>query len=99
MWFDAELPILLRFVADPPGRPSEVFAEVTDLRIGSVGSYPIEHGLLNKRLDVLDDVPADAGEMLRRIRSAVPDVRTLQLRSWDGQGGFAKRLGPLLSGA
>ncbi|WP_410790545.1 hypothetical protein [Kribbella sp. C-35] len=91
MWFDAELPILLRFSPETTGDlPPETFAEVTELRVGSTGPYPVEHDLLSQRLHVpLAPTPADADGLLRRIRSAVPDAISLQLCAWDGDGTVA----------
>ena len=94
MWFDDELPILLRFSSgSSASAPPEIFVEVREIRVGSVGPYPIEHDMLREPLHVpLERVPADAGGVLGEIRGAVPELRSLQLCSWDGDGAFVARI-------
>jgi hypothetical protein len=91
MWFDAELPILLRFSAETTGdKPPEIFAEVTELRVGSTGPYPVEHDLLDQRINIpLAPALADGDGMLRLIRSVVPDAISLHLCAWGGDGTVA----------
>ncbi|WP_328992092.1 hypothetical protein OG394_37705 [Kribbella sp. NBC_01245] len=94
LWFDAELPLLLRIAAGSTEPASaDLFAEVSELQIGSTGPNPIDHPLLNDSLHrPITAVPEGAKGVLQAIRAAIPHAHDVELCGWEPTGEFVARV-------
>lgn len=94
LWFDAELPLLLRHAAgSETPKEASLFAELVELNVGAVDEQVLDHPLLHEALHVpLDAVPADAEPFMQSIRTAVPEAQSVELCRWAPTGAFVVRL-------
>jgi hypothetical protein len=94
LWFDAEIPLVLRIATRAIATDNAgISAEIVELHLSAPEPHLWNHPLLGEPSQVaLDPVPPAAEDLLDSIKTVMADAHTVQLFAWEPAGSFVARI-------